>query len=145
MAEVKVKSPALQDREIGTYKFSAKVTLSGAYCACCGCCSTIDIPGLSIAAVCGAVDKFSLSGFECVSGLALDTSREAGLAILNTGALTGVTEAEIGAAVPIDGAISGSAGSRVVTYQLSGAYTTATDALTNAILEFTLPVKIADF
>lgn len=145
MAEINVKSPALKDREIGTYRLSAKVTLSGAYCACCGCCSTIDIPGLSISAVCGAVDKFSLSGFECVSGLALDTSREAGLLIANTGALTGVTEAEIGAGVTIDGAISGTAGSRVVTFQLGGAYTTATDALTGAIMEFILPVKNADF
>lgn len=145
MAEIKIKSPALIDREIGTYRFTAKVTWNGPFCACCGCCSTIDIPGLSIASVCGAVDKFSLSGFEDVAGVALDTSREAGLSILNTGSLTGVSEAEIGAAVPIDGAISGCAGSRVVTYQLSGAFTSATDALTDAILEFVLPIKNADF
>ena len=145
MAEIKVTSPALKDREIGTYRFSAKVTWNGPFCACCGCCSTIDIPGLGIVSVCGAVDKIRLTGFEATSGLALDSSREAGLALVNTGALTGVSEAEIGAAAVIDGAIAGCAGSRTVTYQLAGAITGATDALTGAIFDFVLPVKNADF
>lgn len=141
MAEIKVKSPALQDREIGTYRFTAKVTWNGP--ACC-CSSTIDIPGLTITSS-ACADKFILSGFECVSGLAIDSSRPAGLAILNTGTLTGVNEAEVAAAVPVGGVISGSAGSRIVTYQLAGAITSATDALTDAILEFVIPIKNADF
>lgn len=142
MAEINIKSPALKDREIGTYKFSAKVTWNGPSCCCS---STIDIPGLTIASVACNVDKFTISGFESIADVALDTSREAGLAILNTGALTGVSEAEIATAITVDGAISGCAGSRVITYQVGGAFTSATDALTGAILEFTLPIKQKDW
>jgi hypothetical protein len=142
MAEINIKSPALQDRDIGTYKFSAKVTWNGPSCCCS---STIDIPGLTIASCACCVDKFVISGFECAADVAIDTSRAAGLAILNTGTLTGVTEGEIGAAATLGGVIAGTAGSRTITYQLAGAFTSATDALTNAIFEFTIPIKNKDF
>jgi hypothetical protein len=40
-----INSAALIDRELGVARVVAYVTVNGPFCACCGCCSTIDIPG----------------------------------------------------------------------------------------------------
>lgn len=141
MSDIHVKSPALKDRELGTYRVVAKVTVNGPSCCCA---STIDIPGLTIATICGNTDAFSLSGFEDASGLALDSSRAAGLNWVLTGTLSGITSAEQ-VAGPLTGAISGTAGSRIVTYTITSAAFETADTITDAEIEFILPVKGADF
>lgn len=141
MAEINIKSPVLQERELGTHKFTAKVTWNG---PCCCCVSTIDIPGLTVASV-AAVDSFTLAGFECAADVAIDTSRPVGVSVLNWGTIAGVSAAEVGAMYVEAASAAGTAGSRLITVQFGGAFTSATDSLTNAIIEFTIPIKNKDF
>lgn len=140
MSKTLVKSPLLENRELQTYHFDAKVTINGA------CCSVIDIPGLSVATASNTT--FTLSGFECLSDVALDSGRRAGLVIKATGTVAGASDTEIGSLTVVSGVISGTAGSRIVTYTIDSAadaVTFATDTLTNAVFGFSLPIKEKDF
>ena len=143
MAEVNVKSPQLKDREISTYVFEALVTVGD---TCCCLVNTIDIGGLTIATT--AATTFTLAGFEAESDFALDSSRRAGVVIKAMGTIAGMSDTEGGSLVINSALISGTAGSRVVTVTIdsaANAVTLATDKLTNAVLEFSLPIKAKDF
>lgn len=143
MAEINVKSPALKNREISTYKFDATVTVGGA-CACIT--EAIDIAGLTVATT--AATTFTLSGFEAESDFALDSSRRAGVVVKATGTVAGATDAEIGSLSVVSAVVSGTAGSRVVTVTVdsaANAVTLLTDSMSNAVLEFSLPIKQKDF
>lgn len=143
MAEINVKSPQLKDRDVATYKFDALVTVGDI----CGCLTnTIDVSGLTIAAT--AATTFTLSGFEAESDLSLDSGRRAGLMIKATGTVAGATDTEIGSLTVVSGLITGTAGSRIITYTIdsaANAVTFASDKLTNAVFEFSLPLKAKDF
>ena len=147
MAEIHVKSPELKTRELETYKLTAQVTI--------GACVTesIDIGGLSVAltgtTACSNL-TLTLSGFECVSDLALDSSRKAGIQILAAGTASGATDTEAASIRPKSGTIAGSAGSRTVAYLFANTVAASvvdsgTDSLTDAVIELTLPVKKKDF
>ena len=143
MAEINVKSPALKDRDVSTYKFVAQITVGD------GCCTveSIDVAGLTIANT-GAT-TFTLAGFEAESGMSLDSSRRAGITFLSPGTAVGLTATEVGALNATSALISGTAGSRVVTVTLAagaGAVVlSSTDSLANAVVEFSLPIKSKDF
>lgn len=150
MSELKIKSPAIKDRDTGTLKIVAKVTLNGA------CCSTIDLPGLTVA---GTATGFTLSGVECATGMALDSSRTAGMTILAFGTVSALpANADYASCNPfypgdiinVGGTISGTAGSRTVAYNLDlgdagTALNLTSDTITAATIELVLPVKNADF
>lgn len=136
MAEISVKSPHLKQRDLDMFKLVAQVTLDGAS-------SVIDVSGLSVA---GTATGFTLSGFEAEAGVALDSNKKAGVAFLSFGT---VATAEEGAIVVIDASISGTAGSRVVTFDVNVAAAAAlnltSDSITDAVVEFVLPIKAKDF
>ena len=137
MSDINVKSPALKDRELGTYRVVAKVTINGA------CCSTIDIPGLSVT---GTATGFTVSGFEAELDSALDASRTGGVLIAARGVLATAEEGDLNIG---DVVVSGTAGSRIITVgvDIAGgvAVNMTTDSLTGATLEFILPIKQKDF
>jgi hypothetical protein len=138
MAEIIVKSPALRDRELSTYRFVAEVSFGTG--AGCTCLSAIDIPGLTITS-CGAT--VILSGFEAESDHSLDSARNAGLNVIESGTLVNVTAAILHNG-PVSGVISGAAGSRIVTYTLTS-FASSTDSVANGEIEFILPIKNKDF
>lgn len=136
MAEVVVKSPQLHDREISTYKTTAKVTLDGSS-------STIDIPGLTVA---GTATGFTISGFEAAADVALDSTRDAGIVLMALGVVASAEESDIWIK---DAVVSGTAGSRVVTVDVNIAAAAAldltSDSITGAQIEICLPIKAKDF
>lgn len=150
MAEISVKSASLQDRVISTYRFIAKVTLNGA------CCSTIDIGGITLA---GTTTGFTFSGFECASGLALDSGRDGLVNFIHHGTVSALpANGDYAACNPfypgdltiLTGTISGTAGSRVATFDVNlgdaaVSVDLTADTITNAYVEFILPVKLRDF
>lgn len=150
MAEINVKSPHLKDRDVSTYEFVAEITLNGA------CCSTIDIPGLTLA---GTTTGFTLSGFECISDLALDSNRKAGVSIITDGTVSALpANSDYAACNPFypgditikTGTISGTAGSRIVTWDVDlgdagVALDLTADTITGALVKFHLPIKAKDF
>ena len=143
MSEQLLKHPALNDRRLDTVEFDALVTVGD---ICCCTTNTIDIPGLTIAAA--TATTVTLSGFECLADVALDSGRRAGLTIKATGTVGGASDAEVGSLTVVSGIISGTAGSRIITYTFDSAadaFTFATDTLTNAVFGFSLPVKNKDF
>jgi len=143
MAEINVKSPALKDRDVFTYKLSAQITVGDGGSVT----ESIDVAGLTIANT--AATTFTLSGFEAESDMALDSSRRAGFSISCPGAATGLSATEVGALNATSAVISGTAGSRVVTVTLAagaGAVVlNSTDSLADAVVEFSLPLKQKDF
>lgn len=145
MAEITLKSPHIKQRELDNVRLVAQINVGSAI-ACCGV-ESIDIPGLTIANT--AATTFTLSGFECIADVALDSSRRAGFQILNPGTAVGLTAAEVGALNATSAIVSGTAGSRIVTVTLAaGAGAVAlstTDSLENAVVEFVLPIKAKDF
>ncbi len=137
MAEINVKSPQLKDRDVSTYRFAAKVTIDGA------CCSTIDVPGLTIV---GTATGFTMSGFEAESDLSLDSGRTGGIVIAARGVLATAEEGDLHIG---DVVVSGTAGSRIITVgvDIAGgvAVNMTTDSLTGATFDFILPIKQKDF
>ena len=141
MSKTFSNSPLLEDRELSTYKFDAKVTLGD---ICCCTANTIDIAGLTVAAL--TASTFSISGFEALADISMDSSRPAGFVVKATGTLGGVTAAEYAAASIKTATISGTAGSRIITVtHAAAAFTWATDTLTGAVVEFSIPIKAKDF
>jgi len=136
MAEINVKSPQLKDRDISTYEFVAKITLDGSTDA-------IDIAGLTVL---GTTTGFTLSGFEAESDLSLDASRDAAVDFMSFGT---VATAEEGAIWVLDAVVSGTAGSRIVTFDVNVAAAAAldltSDSITDAQVKFYLPIKAKDF
>jgi hypothetical protein len=138
MAEINVKSPQLKDRDVSTYRVVAKVSFgTGAGCVCA---SAIDIAGLTITA-CGT--GVILAGFEAASDISLDSTRAGGLNVLKTGTLVAGTAAELHNG-PATAVISGTAGSRVVTYVFTNMDSTS-DSVVDGEIEFILPIKQKDF
>ena len=143
MAEQHVKSPAMKDRDVFTYKLDAQITVGD------GCCPTesIDIAGLTIANT-GAT-TFTLSGFEAETDMSLDSSRRAGITFHSPGTAVGLSATEVGALNATSAIVSGTAGSRIVTFTLAagaGAVVlNSTDSLSDAVVTFTLPTKQKDF
>jgi hypothetical protein len=136
MAEIMIKSPQMKDRELGTYKLCAKVSVGASAPS-----EIIDVDGLTVANT--AATTFTLSGFEAASDLSLDAGRDAGLVIASIGT---------SGTVPVDtqvvsGVVSGTAGSRIITYTLKGTTLAlnATDDFEAAQFEFVLPIKSKDF
>ena len=84
-----------------------------------------------------------MAGFEAESDLALDSSRAGGLNVLKTGTLVAGTAVELHNG-PATAVISGTAGSRVVTYVFT-AMDSTTDSVVDGEFEFVLPVKAKDF
>ena len=140
MAEINIKSPALHSRDLETYRMVAKITVNG---PCCCCVSTIDLPGVTIATT-GTTTDFTLNGFEAATDVALDSGKTAGLVWLLKGTLSGLSSAEQ-VAGPITGVISGTAGSRIVTYTITSAAFGTADTITDAVVDFILPIKPRDF
>ena len=138
MAEIVMKSPQLKQRNLDTYKFVAKVSFGTG--AGCTCASAIDIGGLTITA-CGT--GVILAGFEAEAGVSLDSSRAGGLNVLKTGTLVAGTAAELHNG-PATAVISGTAGSRVVTYVFTS-MASSTDSVVDGEFEFVLPIKQKDF
>ena len=141
MSEIVLKNPAFKNRDNDTVVFQALVTVGD---ICCCTVNTIDISGLTIAAT-GAL-TYTLSGFEAESDLALDSGRRASAVIKQVGTIAGVTAAEYAASSVVSALITGTAGSRIITVtHQAAAFTWLTDKLTNAVIEFSLPVKAKDF
>ena len=147
MSEISLKSPHFKQREIDYVNLLAKVTIDD---SCCGVNNAIDIPGISVAVA--SATSFTLSGFEVESGVSLDEDRSAGLSIKATGTVTGATDAEIGSLTIVSGVITDPTplvpGSRIVTFIIDSAAAAVdltSDALTDAVLEFSLPIKAKDF
>lgn len=136
MAEINVKSPALKDRDVSTFRFVSKCSVGAS-------ANTIDIPGLTVA---GTATGFTLSGFEAESDLALDSSRDAAIGILSLGTVTTAEESDI---YVLNAVVSGTAGSRVVTVDVNVAAAAAldltSDQIADAQFEFMLPIKQKDF
>ena len=136
MAEIMIKSPQMRDRDLQTYRMSAKVSVGNAASA-----ETIDIDGLTVAET--GNTTFTLAGFEAESGMALDAGRGAGLILASIGD-SGTLPVDVQV---ISGVVSGSAGSRIVTYTLKGTSLDldGVDDFDNASFEFVLPIKGKDF
>ena len=138
MAEIVVKSPHLKQRQLDTYEIVAKITLGP-----CAACDAIDISGLSVVAT---STGFTLCDFELEADIALDPSRDAGVEFLSFGT---VACAEEGAIWVLDAVVSGTAGSRVVTFDVNVAAAAAldltSDSITDAQVKFYLPIKAKDF
>lgn len=141
MSEIILKNPAFKNRESDTVVFEALVTVGNI----CGCLSnTIDISGLTVAAT--AALTYTLSGFEAESDLSLDSGRRGTAVIKAVGTIGAVTAAEYAASSVVSAIVSGTAGSRIITVtHQAAAFTWATDSLTNAVIEFSLPIKQKDF
>ena len=143
MAEIILKSPHFKQRDIDTVKFDALVTVGNI----CGClANTIDIPGLTVAST--AATTFTIAGFEAESDVSLDAGRRAGITIKATGTVGGASDAEIGSLTIVSAIVSGSAGSRLIAVTIdsaANAITLASDSLTNAVMEISLPIKSKDF
>jgi hypothetical protein len=149
-ADKGINDSALNDREAGTYRLNAKITLNGA------CCSTIDVPGITLA---GTTTGFTISGFEALADVALDTSRDGGVIWINHGTVSALQANGdyvcCNAFYPADfttlsGTISGTAGSRIVTIDLNlgdaaAAVDLTADTITNATVDFVFPIKKKDF
>ena len=136
MAEINVKSPQMKDRDLSTFRLAAKVSVGAAAAA-----EVIDVSGLTVANA--SATTFTLSGFEAEAGVALDSGRGAGLVIGSIGD-SGTLPVDVQV---ISGVVSGTAGSRIITYTLKGTSLAldGVDDFDNAELEFVLPIKQKDF
>lgn len=141
MAEINIKSPALQDRKLSTYEFVAKVSIGTG--AGCTCLSAIDIPGLTFAGDACDADAMILTGFEAEADVAIDTTRSASFEVLIPGTLVAMTAAEwtLG---PLTAVSSGTAGSRQILYSVA-AFVQSTDSVVDGEVRFIIPIKNKDF
>ena len=151
MTEIVVKSPSLKQRQLDTFEFVAKITLGP-----CASDDVIDVPGISVVAT---ATGFTLCCFEAETDLALDSNRDGLVSFISHGVVSALpANADYASSNPfypgditiLTGTISGTAGSRVVTFDMNlgdaaVALDLTSDSITNAHVKFYIPIRPKDF